>query len=275
MVEQNKMRPFLKWPGGKFRLVERIASYLPHGKQLVEPFVGGGAVFLNTKFEHCLLNDANVDLITLYQTLQKEGQSFIEICRSFFAKKFNTEKSYYRLRKRFNESQDPLERSALFLYLNRHGYNGLCRYNAKKNEFNVPFGRYIKPYFPEKEMYYFYEKAKQVTFVCEDFEKTMQRARKGSVIYCDPPYVPLNLTACFTSYRSGGFSLAEQKKLAQLAKKLSAKGIPVLLSNHSNAFTQEVYQGALIKEFMVQRFISCKAEERVPVKELLALYPGS
>ncbi len=272
MIKQNKIRPFLKWAGGKYRLLDRICSLLPGGKQLIEPFVGGGAVFLNTNFEHCLLNDANADLITLYQVLQKEGHQFIETCRSFFVKKLNSEKSYYHLRKRFNECLEPIERSALFLYLNRHGYNGLCRYNIKKNEFNVPFGRYLKPYFPEKEMYYFYEKSKRATFVCEDFTKTMKRAKKGSVVYCDPPYVPLNATSCFTTYRAGGFSLEEQKKLALLAEKLSVKGIPVLLSNHSNHFTYDVYQSALIKEFMVQRFISCKAEERTAVRELLAFY---
>jgi DNA adenine methylase len=268
------MRPFLKWPGGKYRLLEQIHSWLPSGKELVEPFVGSGAVFLNTTFEHCLLNDANPDLITLYRVLQQEGHSFIEICRSFFTKKLNSKESYYRLRARFNACRDPIERSALFLYLNRHGYNGLCRYNAQKNEFNVPFGQYVKPYFPEKEMVYFYEKAKRVTFVCEDFAKTMQRAKKGSVIYCDPPYVPLNSTACFTAYRGSGFSLTEQEKLALLAKKLSAKGIPVLLSNHSNHFTNSVYQGALIKKFMVQRFISCRAVNRTSVQELLAFYPA-
>ncbi len=274
MIEPNKIRPFLKWPGGKFRLLERIHSTLPAGKQLIEPFVGGGAIFLNTQFEKYLLNDANIDLITLYQSLQKEGTQFIDVCRKYFHRKYNSEKQYYRLRVKFNASQDPIERSALFLYLNRHGYNGLCRYNAGKKEFNVPFGRYVKPYFPEKEMLLFFEKAKKVTFVCEDFTKTMKRAKKGSVIYCDPPYVPLNATANFTAYRAGGFSLDQQKVLAELAAKLSLKGIPVLLSNHSNDFTLNAYKEASIDEFVVQRFISCKANQRKRVLELLALYPG-
>jgi len=275
MREQNKIRPFLKWPGGKYRLIEQIHAVLPQGRQLVEPFVGGGAIFLNTRFENYLLNDANADLIKLYQILQREGCHFVDYCRKYFVKKFNSEKQYYRLRAKFNESSDPLKRSALFLYLNRHGYNGLCRYNAGKGEFNVPFGRYIRPYFPENEMLLFYEKAKRVTFVCEDFKKTMKRAKKGSVIYCDPPYVPLNTTtAHFTAYRAGGFSLNQQRELAVLANKLANKGIPVLLSNHSNDFTQQIYQGALISEFNVQRFISCKVKERRAVLELLALYPN-
>lgn len=275
MTEQNKIRPFLKWPGGKYRLIERISAVLPTGKRLIEPFVGGGAVFLNTNYESYLLNDANSDLIVLYQALQQEGHSFIEICRKLFTKKLNSEKHFYRLRAKFNASLDPIERSALFLYLNRHGYNGLCRYNAGKGEFNVPFGRYIKPYFPENEMLLFFEKAKRVTFVCEDFTKTMQRAKKGSVVYCDPPYAPLTNTARFTEYRSGGFSQEEQKALALLARELSDKGIPVLLSNHSNEFTQEIYQGSKIEKFHVQRFISCKSEKRKKVLELLALYTAT
>jgi len=271
---QTKIRPFLKWLGGKYLLTERISAALPPGTQLVEPFVGSGAVFLNTNFKSYLLNDANQDLINLYQILQKEGQRFIEECRAFFIKKFNSEKHYYRLRDQFNESLDPTLRSALFLYLNRHGYNGLCRYNMGKREFNVPFGRYAKPYFPEIEMQLFYEKATQgqVRFVCEDFTKTLQRAKKGSVVYCDPPYVPLTNTAHFTGYQAGGFSLEEQRELAEQAKKLGKVGIPVLLSNHSNEFTHQLYKGAKIQEFDVRRSISCKTALRGQVLELLALY---
>lgn len=266
-----KIRPFLKWPGGKYRLIEKIVSLLPKGKQLVEPFVGSGAVFLNTHFDKYLLNDANPDLINLYQILQKEGIYFIEACRSLFITKNNTERQYYRFRNQFNCSKDLLERSALFLYLNRHGYNGLCRYNSRKGEFNVPFGRYVKPYFPETEMQQFYQKAKKAVFICEDFTSTLKRAKIGSVIYCDPPYVPLSKTAAFTAYRAGGFSLDEQRQLAVLSTELATLGIPVLLSNHSNAFTRALYHGAITTQFDVQRFISCKSK-RKSVLELLALY---
>jgi DNA adenine methylase len=269
---EEYIRPFLKWPGGKFRLIDKISDSLPQGKQLIEPFVGSGAVFLNTEFSRYLLNDANRDLITLYQILQKQGLEFIEYCRRFFTQKNNTEEKYYRLRAKFNATRDLNLKSALFLYLNRHGYNGLCRYNMRKGEFNVPFGRYRKPYFPEQEMIAFYRKSKQVIFSCGDFSEIMVRAKKNSVIYCDPPYVPLNNTAYFTAYSAGGFSIEEQNKLAELAKKMAAKGVPVLLSNHSTQFTQAVYEGALIKEFPVQRFISCKVNDRKPVLELLALF---
>ena len=108
--------------------------------------------------------------------------------------------------------------------------------------------------------------------MCEDFTETLKRARKGSVIYCDPPYVPLTATANFTRYQSQGFSLAEQQVLADCAKKCAKRGIPVLLSNHSNDFTRDIYAGAMIEEFNVRRLISCKIALRRPVLELLALY---
>jgi len=271
----NKVRPFLKWLGGKYRIVEKITDVLPKGRKLIEPFVGSGAVFLNTNYDQYLLNDANTDLITLYQSLQERGAAFIEACRLLFVPKNNTERQYYHFRAQFNSSRDPIERSVLFLYLNRHGYNGLCRYNAKRGEFNVPFGRYVRPYFPEQEMYHFYHKSKKVTFSCESFQTILKRARVGSVIYCDPPYVPLSKTARFTAYQSAGFSLHEQRQLAVLSAGLAARGVPVLLSNHNNPLTREIYRDAQVIEFEVQRFISCKVTERKPVQELLALYWGS
>lgn len=101
---------------------------------------------------------------------------------------------------------DPLRRAVLFLYLNRHGYNGLCRYNLR-GEFNVPFGRYKKPYFPEAELYHFAEKAQNAEFYCESYEECMQRADSRTVVYCDPPYAPLTATANFTAYHTNSFNL--------------------------------------------------------------------
>lgn len=266
------IRPFLKWPGGKYRLLEKIKIKLPHGQELIEPFVGSGAIFLNTNYEKYLLNDANNDLISLYQLLSREGNIFIQYCREFFVPKNNKERQYYRFREAFNKSKDKYERSALFLYLNRHGYNGLCRYNLA-NEYNVPFGRYRQPYFPEEEMQAFYEKSKQALFLCEDFSETLKRAKKGSVVYCDPPYVALNKTSNFTTYRAGGFPWSDQQKLAAISNTLAKKGIPVLISNHSNQLSQDLYKNAEVSEFKVQRFISCKALNREQVSELLAYYP--
>ncbi|MGD8484718.1 MAG: Dam family site-specific DNA-(adenine-N6)-methyltransferase, partial [Thioalkalispiraceae bacterium] len=186
-------RPFLKWAGNKFRIMNQIHKLLPaDGKRLIEPFAGSAAVFLNTNYARYLVCDTNPDLINLYNTLKKEGPDFIRYCKRYFTEKNNSAEKYYYYREQFNQTSDIRKRSALFVYLNRHGYNGLCRYNASGG-FNVPFGRYQRPYFPEKEMLFFHRKAKRASFKVASFENIMRKARQGDVIYCDPPYVPLSL----------------------------------------------------------------------------------
>ncbi|HEY9765362.1 MAG TPA: Dam family site-specific DNA-(adenine-N6)-methyltransferase [Chroococcales cyanobacterium] len=265
------MKPFLKWAGNKYSILERIAVKLPSGQRLIEPFVGAGAVFLNTNYRDNLLADNNPDLIDLYRALQKEGRDFIEYCRSFFDEEHNEEACYYKLRETFNTTEDRRFKAALFLYLNRHGYNGLCRYNAK-GIFNTPFGRYKKPYFPAQEMLSFHQKSKDSLFLCADFAETMGQAQPGDVIYCDPPYVPLSPTANFTSYSTGGFGEQQQLELAKIAEELAMRGIPVLISNHDTPFVREAYAAAKMNSFEVQRYISCRGDHRNKAKEVLALF---
>lgn len=267
------IKPFLKWPGGKFRILDRIVSNLPQGKCLVEPFVGSGSVFLNTSFESFRMYDSNPDLIGVFQTLQREGEAFIEICQEFFTGKYNTATAYYTLRSRFNTSTNVTERAALFLYLNRHAYNGLVRYNST-GLFNVPFGKYKAPYFPRSEMQAFVRKVKEVniTFAVCDFREVFMQLQLGDVVYCDPPYVPLSSTANFTAYSGTVFGFHDQEELATLACNASEKNIPVLLSNHNTPLTRKLYSAARIDYFSVQRFISCKGERRNMAPELMAIF---
>lgn len=269
------MRPFLKWAGNKYQIIENIKRILPKGKRLVEPFVGSGAVFLNTDgFSSYWLNDNNPDLINLFLTLQKEGDAFIDYCRSFFTPENNTPERYYELRDLFNKTNDVILKSALFVYLNRHGYNGLVRYNSR-GEFNVPFGQYKKPYFPEKEMKYFFYKSQNAIFTTGDFTDVMNYVEDGDVVYCDPPYIPLSNTANFTNYYANGFSLQQQEKLAQLAVELSKRGIPVIISNHDTEFTKNIYKTAKIYKLKVRRYISCNGDARNKVNEILAVFEGA
>jgi DNA adenine methylase len=270
--KNNTVRPFLKWAGNKFRILEHIHSMLPEGERLVEPFAGSGAVFLNTDFDNYLLADSNADLIALYQILQQQGEAFIERCAKLFTARCNNEAYFYRRRDEFNTTRDTERKASLFVYMNRHGYNGLCRYNAR-GIFNVPFGRYKKPYFPEREMCAFYEKAKHASFVHMDFASLMATVKTGDVVYCDPPYVPLSSSSNFTTYSAGGFDLPQQQQLAELAELTRQRGIPVLISNHNTTFTRKAYRAASnIKRFAVQRFISCNGNQRTQANELLALY---
>lgn len=266
------MKPFLKWAGNKYQIIERIKAVLPQGKRLIEPFVGSGAVFLNTEYPSYLLADANADLINLYQQLQAGGQRFIEYCRPFFVPENNQAERFYELRQQFNSTVDPVEKAAIFVYLNKHCYNGLCRYNAG-GAYNVPFGRYAKPYFPAREMMTFLARAGRASFQHATFVETMQQAQVGDVVYCDPPYAPLSSTAKFTSYSAAAFGAAEQTQLAAQAESLLARGIPVIISNHDTEVTRTVYQNATQHHyFPVQRFISCNGGNRNKVDEMLAVY---
>jgi len=265
------MKPFLKWAGNKYRIIDRILEVLPAGNRLIEPFVGSGALFLNADYPAYLLSDANGDLIELYHQLQQGGESFIEYCRSFFKLEYNVAEVFYDFRVQFNTTDELRHKAALFLYLNKHCFNGLCRYN-QSGQYNVPFGRYKNPYFPAAEMAYFYQHAQQAYFFHADFMPTMEAAAEGDVIYCDPPYVPLSNTANFTSYSSGGFNVDAQKNLAKAAEVAVNRGIPVIISNHDTEFTRQIYAEADIYTFDVQRFISAKSDQRGKAAELLAVF---
>ncbi len=141
--------------------------------------MGAGSVFLNTDYDAYILADINSDLINLYNIVKLRTDDFVRDARTLFADEFNNSDQFYLLREEFNTSTEPYRRALLFLYLNRHCYNGLCRYNLR-GEFNVPFGRYKKPYFPEEELYWFAEKSRNATFVCEHYRDTMAKAVAGA-----------------------------------------------------------------------------------------------
>ena len=268
----KKQRAFLKWAGGKYGLVEDIQRHLPPARKLVEPFVGAGSVFLNTDYDHYLLADINPDLINLYNLLKERPEEYISEAKRWFVAENNRKEAYLDIRAEFNKTDDVMYRSLAFLYMNRFGFNGLCRYN-KKGGFNVPFGSYKKPYFPEAELEFFAEKAKKATFVCEGYPETFSRARKGSVVYCDPPYAPLSNTANFTSYAGNGFTLDDQAALADIAERAATeRGIPVLISNHDTTLTRRLYHGAELNLVKVKRTISRNGSGRNKVDELLALF---
>lgn len=269
----ERYRPILKWPGGKFRLLTQILARLPEGRRFVEPFAGSGVVFLNCAYSQALLCDVNADLVLFYQALVKQGGRFITRCRKLF-EDGNSPDTYYQRRERFNTLDPGPERAALFLYFNRHGYNGLIRYNAK-GALNVPFGRYAKPYFPEIEMRRFMAKTRTsgVVLKAADFRETMTGLGDGDVVYCDPPYVPLSATANFTTYSGVAFGMEEQRELAALAERAAENGARILVSNHDVPATRKLYGKAReIVKFAVRRNISCNGGKRDMVKELLAVY---
>jgi DNA adenine methylase len=266
-----KCRPFLKWAGNKYHCLEPILNLLPKGSRLIEPFAGSAVVFMNTAYPDSMLAEDNADLVRLYQCIQKEGSVFIDYCQKWFKEQYNNPDDYYRFRQQFNQMRPSRRKAALFLYLNRHGYNGLCRYNAS-GDYNVPFGRYIKPYFPYQEMLRFYQKSQQVALIHADFRKTFTLAQPDDVIYCDPPYVPLLQSSNFSSYTGKKFTEKEQFALIDCAIEAVKHGVTVIISNHDTPWTRQHYHAADITSFPVRRMINCKSNQRVPVQELLAVF---
>lgn len=267
----QKIRPFLKWAGSKYRCLENILASFPRANRLIEPFTGSGAIFINTVYPNYLLAEINQDLISLYCYLQQEGESFINYCELLFSPENNCASQYYQLRQQFNLSTEPKHRAAIFFYLNRHGYNGLCRYNHS-GIYNVPFGRYINPRFPRKEMLHFHQRSQQATFIRSDFRQTFNEAKPGDLIYCDPPYAPLQQNSNFSAYTSSVFSEKEQISLAKLAMDCANRGITVIISNHDTDFTRHHYRHSEILSFPVKRLISCQPQHRMMVQELLAIF---
>jgi len=263
-------RAFLKWAGGKSQSLKMINDEIGFIKgKLIEPFVGSGIVTLNIEAIGYIIADFNEDLINLYKTLKKDKEDFIRLSRDLFTDTNNNEEAYYKYRNQFNLTDNSYEKAILFLYLNRHCFNGLCRYN-KKNKFNVPFGDYKKVYFPEQELLEFSDKLSKCGVYCQSFEETIKMANTYDVVYADPPYIPLNGTAYFTDYSPEGFGMEQQIALAKLAEESCCK---FMISNHDTDETRELYKNAdKIITRNINRFISSKGQERKPVKELLAIY---
>jgi len=261
------MKPFLKWAGGKQKLVSSIEALLPASRRLIEPFVGGGSVFCGVERQSYLLGDANVDLIALYRHLQRGGDRFINDCRRLFTAANLPAAVFYDLRAQFNALEvGDVERAALFVYINRFGFNGLSRYNAKGG-LNTSHGKPTSvPYFPEAEMLAFAAKAKRATFVHQGFADTMSLARPGDVVYCDPPYV-----GTWTGYAAGGFTQDDQVALAAACWDCADRGVTVVVSNSDAA--RALYKGADLHELSVRRSISCDGK-RGRAAEIMAVFPG-
>jgi DNA adenine methylase len=263
-------KSFLKWAGGKKQSVGILVDLIgPVTGRFVEPFVGSCVVSLNVNSSKYILCDINNDLINLYNIL-KEDDNFINDLRYFFSFYNNDSRKYYECRELFNNTKDLRLRSLLFVYLNRHCFNGLCRYN-KSGLFNVPFGKYKRIYFPEVELLNFRESlVNKSELYCQSFEKTFEMLENEDVCYCDPPYVPVSRTSNFSDYSVGGFSNEQQILLAKLAEKSSCK---IFISNSDTDFTRDIYSKAdEIRTIKVSRFISANTDSRKPVYELLAIY---
>ncbi len=181
---------------------------------------------LNVTSSKWIINDINSDLINCYKYIKEiDPSTLLNDLSKLFISESNTSEMYYNIREIFNTSSNTYLKSLLFMYLNKHGYNGLCRYNSK-GIYNVPYGRYTKPYFPEQEILAYHNKLQMADIHNYDFEEIFDLANEGDLIYCDPPY--LNN---FSSYDQTGFTLSDHKRLLDKAMLLKNSGVTTIISN--------------------------------------------
>jgi DNA adenine methylase len=266
-------KPFLKWSGGKQRLLPELARRLPHGKRLIEPFVGAGSVFLGLQFESYVINDVNADLIAVWSALQNQPREFIERANALFCAENHTAEAYLRIRASFNEETDRFERAVMFPYLNRFGFNGLFRVNLA-GKFNVPYGRPSSlPGFPLKEMEAAHDKLKCTTILNGGFAFATEQAGVGDVVYCDPPYLDSTSGASFTGYSSGGFTVRDHEELLEAGLRAVSRGATVVMSNHDTPQTRQLYRLWHQESVSVRRSIAANSSSRGEAKELIATMP--
>ncbi|EDN2113870.1 DNA adenine methylase [Salmonella enterica] len=260
------MSTILKWAGNKTAIMSELKKHLPAGPRLVEPFAGSCAVMMATDYPHYLVADINADLINLYKKAAYHSEELIQVAWVLFREDNSAEK-YYENRLRFNEdtSLTTLERAALFLYLNRHCYRGLCRYN-QRGKFNVPYGNYKNPYFPQAEILTFAEKAVRATFICASYDETLEMLQVGDVVYCDPPY-----DGTFSGYHTAGFSDDDQYDLASILVRRSSEGHPIVVSNSDTRLIRSFYRNFTLHRISTKRSIGVAAGEGKTAGELIAV----
>lgn len=274
------MRPIMKWAGGKSRLAAQICDAFeqPCAGTYYEPFAGSCAVFLYRKaagrIGHAVLADANGKLVAVHREVQQRVDDVLHELDAMPGDDWR--ERYYEVRETYNEGPWKGPRhAARFIWLNRAGYNGLYREN-RKGEFNVPVGRYARLSFPSEDEFRAVSDALQdAELVVADFRDVLRHAGEDDQVYCDPPYVPLTETACFTGYCKEPFGIPEQKALALAARKAALRGARVVLSNHDLPVVRnELYPARSgfqhIARPRVARAISRRANSRGRVAEVIA-----
>ncbi|SRR6266446_1125465 len=269
------VRPFLKWAGGKRRLLSKIREYVPSDYNIYfEPFVGAAAVLLDLRPQTALINDANKELINCYRVVKENPEKLIIDAKQHP----NTKKHFYQLRAvdrepNFTELSD-VERASRILFLNKTCFNGLFRVNSR-GHFNVPYSKYSKPRIVDEvaiRAVSRYFNTAGIEMSSEDFEDALSGAADGDFIYLDPPYDPVSDTSSFTGYNLPSFDRDEQRRLKSVCDDLTRRGCKILLSNSSTDFIRNLYRNErryTIVEVKANRNINSVGTGRGKIKELL------
>ena len=277
-VDTCSVKPLIKWAGGKRQIAAELFSRFPSDWNLgtyIEPFIGGGAMFLHAAPTRAVIADLNSRLFGFYLQVKNNPEALytgiVEIADEFNATEGPDKKDFYlSLRSKYNHSAEDSFESAVLLYaLNKLCFNGLYRENSKGG-FNVPFGQKKQlQYLDEEELRSVSTVLTDTVILNADFETTIGQAIRGDFVYLDPPYIPIDATSSFTSYHSNGFGIEEQERLASAMLKLKSAGINAMCSNSDTPLTREIYKGLNIVAIQAPRMVSAKASGRGSVSELV------
>lgn len=278
IMDSAKLKPFIKWAGGKRGLLPELLARLPDEfNNYFEPFVGGGALFFEMKRLGLLENktvylfDRNEELINTYQTIKKHPNDLIRLLTQF--KENHTKNFYYEIRELdrkadFN-SLHPTYQAARFIYLNKTCFNGLYRVNSK-GFFNVPMGSYSNPSICDARTIMMTSEALQhVEIIHNCYSNILNLVNKNDFIYFDPPYHPLSATSNFTAYGEEAFLEPQQIALSKAFKVLNTKGCLVMHSNSNSDFIKSLYSDYPIEFVEMNRFINSKSSGRGKIKEVV------
>ena len=277
-MSNSSVTPFVKWAGGKRQLIPQIRERMPEKyNDYYEPFVGGGAVIFDLLPANALINDINKALINTYRTICNEPDTFLkEVNRLDNDMWEDGKKYYYSIREHYNDklmrSEYDVELATLFVFINKHCFNGLYRVNGK-GLFNVPYNNSRRVSIDEEAIMAASEYLKGVTIIDGDFEQACKNAKKGDFVFIDSPYAPLNPTS-FESYTKEGFDIESHNRLAKLYDELTARGCYCMLTNHNTELINELYgnKDYKIDVVSVKRMINSDASNRVGEEVIICNY---
>lgn len=277
-MKNSSVAPFVKWAGGKRQLLTQIRERMPEKyNRYYEPFVGGGAVVFELLPENAVINDINKALVNTYKQIRKEPCKFLNEVNRLDEGMWEDGKAYYySLREHYNDKlmkeEFDMKLAALFVFLNKHCFNGLYRVNGK-GLFNVPYNNSRRKSVDEESIKDISEYLKKVKIIEGDFERACKDAGAGDFVFIDSPYAPLNPTS-FESYTKEGFDVESHKRLAELYDELTARGCYCMLTNHNTDFINELYgnKGYRIDVVSVKRMINADASKRVGEEVIICNY---
>jgi DNA adenine methylase len=262
-------RPFLKWAGGKTRLLPELRARVPkHFTTYREPFLGGGALFFELHPMRAVLSDWNAELVTTYCAVRDRLDGVIFHLGRF--SRLHCAELYDHVRAEKVDPPDPAYTAARMIYLNKTCFNGLYRVNSD-GVFNAPMGKFKTPptICDAENLRACSEALRYVEIHHWDFQYALRRAERGDFVYCDPPYLPSSATADFTSYTADGFALEDHEALAWSADRSKLRGARVLISSAGNPQSRQVYRDFDIQRVTCSRAINSKSSGRGAVDEFL------